>query len=172
MKLLDLYQKAVNITKSSEEKQKEISISEVFHLSTHLKMRYDVLETTQILRNYAKSTDLLFILTQGEKILQAQIDSLEALMKEYKIPMPSRPPFNVNSTANFEPITDRYIYRRVLKGIQTFLPFHATAYIQSTLPEVKERFKAFLLEEIDLQDKFVEYGKIKGFTFIPPRYHQ
>ncbi|MDT3700743.1 MAG: DUF3231 family protein [Thermincola sp.] len=172
MKLLELYQKAVDLTKSCEEKQKEISISEVFHLSTHLKMRYDVLETTQILRNYAKSPDLLFILSQGEKVLQAQINSLEALMKEYNIPMPSRPPLNVNSTANFESITDRYIYRRVLKGIQTFIPFHASAYIQSTLPKVKERFKAFLLEEIDLQDKFLEYGNKKGFTFIPPRYRQ
>lgn len=170
MTITSFVQKMADFTKSAEEKQKIITVSEVWHLNNHLQMRYDVLETTHILKNYTASQDLVFILEQGVKVLQNQVEMLEALMGEYQIPLPLRPAFDSNSTANIEIVTDRYIFRRVFKGIQSFIPIHATAFTQSTDPRIREIFKSFLYQEIELYDKFMEYGKIKGFDYVPPRY--
>lgn len=170
MTLVSLIQQISDITKSADEKQKEISVSEVWHLDGHLQMRYDVLETTKILKNYAQSTDLQIILNLGIKTLQSQVEVLEKLMDSYMIPLSPRPPFDDKSTANIEFFTDRFIFRKIFQGIQSFIPIHATAFTQSTNPAIREYFKGFLFEEIKLYDKFIEYGKIKGFEDIPPQY--
>ncbi len=170
MTIASMLEKLTDITKSAEEKQKEISVSEVFHLNGHLQMRYDVLETTNILKNFSKSPDLSLILEHGVKVLQKQVDTLEKLMSDYKVALPPRPVFDANTATNIQFFTDRYIFRRIFRGIQSFIPIHATAFIQSTNPKIREEFKKFLNQEIELYDKFVEYGKIKGFEEVPPRY--
>lgn len=172
MTIAGLLQQISDITKSADEKQKEISVSEVWHLNGHLQMRYEVLETTRILKNYAQSPDLQIVLNLGLKTLQNQVDTLEKLMDSYMIPLPPRPPFADVSTANVEFFTERFIFRKIFQGIQSFIPIHATAFTQSTNPALREHFKDFLFEEIKLYDKFIEYGKIKGFEDIPPRYRE
>jgi len=52
--------------------------------------RCDVLETTQVLENYAKDTDLKAILSTGKSILEGQISTLERELVRYGVPM-SRP---------------------------------------------------------------------------------
>lgn len=170
MKLPTLYQKISEIGKEPSQKQQEISVSEVWHLHGHLIMRYDVLETTNIIGNYAQSPDLKLLLSKGTTVLEAQVKTLETLMKEYDIPLPERPPYGSKSTANVEIINDRYIFRRIYRGIQSFIPIHAGAFTQSTLPKIREQFKTFLMEEIELFNMLVEYGKIKGFEEVPPKY--
>ncbi len=170
MKITKWYHKAGNIGKAVVQKQKEISVSEVWHIQGHLSMRYKVLENTNILKNFAQDPDLNVILDQGVKVLQEQIKTLDGMMKEYGIPFPIKPPYESKSNADIEIFTDRYIFRRILMGIQSFIPIHATAFTQSTLPEIREQFKSFLLQEIDLFDKLVEYGKLKGFEVMPPKY--
>ena len=91
-------------------------------------------------------------------------------MMEYGIPLPIRPPKQTQTTAHFEDITDRYIYRRILRGIQAFLPTHMTAFIHSTSPKIRGLFISFLVEEMKIYDKFIEYGKVKGYEVSPPKY--
>lgn len=170
MKTLDIYQRIGEINKSTRDKQTEISVSEVWHLYNHLTMRYNVMETTNILRNFARSKDLITILDFGTKVLQSQIGILEKILKEYGIPLPIRPPFDSKSTTITEAITDRYIFRRIFRGIQSFIPYHAFAFIHSTSPKLREKFKTFLIAELDVYDKYIEYGKLKGFELVPPMY--
>ncbi|MBU7006799.1 DUF3231 family protein [Phosphitispora fastidiosa] len=170
MKIPSIYQQITDLTKSPEQKQQEINISEVWHLNSHLQMRYDVLETTNILKNCAQSPELRLILNSGIETLQNQIHKIEKIMGDYGIPFPARPPFDAKTIANVEMITDRYIFRRILRGIQDMIHVHAMAFTQSTMPVLREQFKIFLFQEIEIYDKLFQYGKIKEFLETPPHY--
>lgn len=170
MKVLELYQRIGEINKSNRDKQAKISVSEVWHLYNHLTMRYNVLETTNILRNYARSKDLKELLDFGANVLQTQIKKLETIMKEYGVPLPIRPAYDSKSLVLVEAITERYIFRRIFRGIQSFIPYHSFAFIHSTSPKLREEFRTFLLAELDIYDKFIEYGKLRGFELVPPMY--
>lgn len=91
-------------------------------------------------------------------------------MLTYGIALPIRPPKQTRTTTHVEQISDRYIYRRILRGIQGFLPTHTAAFVHSTSPKIRELFMDFLIEEMKLYDKFLEYGKLKDYVNIPPSF--
>lgn len=170
MKIMSSMQKINDLTKSTKDKQSLITVSEAWHLWGHLKDRYSVVYTTQILLNFAEDNDLKLVLKQGIKALQKQIIELENLSGEYGITLPRKPPAESNSTVPIEGIDDIYIFRRVFRGIQAFVPVHTEAFLTSTTTKVRQKFKQYLIEELDIYDKFVEYGKLKGFIFKPPAF--
>lgn len=170
MKISKQIQKIAELGMSTIEKQHNINVSEVFHLWNHLVQRYNVLHTTHILESFARDEDLKLILAFGTKTLSRHITVLEKEMLAYGIPLPVRQPKQTETTANMEQITDRYIFRRILRGIQGFLPTHTMAFIHTTSPKIRELFMSFLIEEMKLYDKYLEYGKIKGYEIIPPTY--
>lgn len=172
MKTMALYQRISELGKSTRDKQAEITVAEVWHLHRHLTMRYDVLETTNILHSFVKSKDLKLIMGKGKGILLDQIRGLEKLVKEYGIILPVRPPADSKSFSKIEIINDRYVFRRIFRGIQSFIENHAAAYIHSTSPKLREHFKKFLFKELELYDLLMEYGKQKGFLFVPPMYRK
>jgi len=172
LKTLDLLQQLKDLGKSADEKQKEITVVEVWHLYKHLSMRYEVLETTQLLKNFVKLKDFQVVVNQGNKSLQEQIALLENFINEHGIPLPERPPIDSKTESKLEIVTDRYIFRRIFRGIQSFIPDHASAYIQSTSPRLRELFKRMLVSEIDMYDKFLEYGKLRAFIYVPPMYRK
>ncbi len=98
MKIPVIYQQITDLTKPAEQKQKEIGVSEVWHLNSHLQMRYNVLETTNILKNCAQNPELRLILDSGVETLQDQIERIEKIMADYAIPFPLRPPVDANTT--------------------------------------------------------------------------
>jgi hypothetical protein len=155
---------------STMDRQKNINVSEVFHLWNHLVQRYDIIFLTNLLEHFARDKDLKIILEVGNKTLGQHITVLEKEMMAYGIPMPQRPPKRVQTTSSLEQINDRYIFRRILRGIQSFLPTHTAAFVHSTSPKIRELFMTFLIDEMKLYDKLMEYGKIKGYEIIPPIY--
>ena len=52
------------------------------------------------------------------------------------------------------------------------MPIHTMAFIHSTSPKIRDLFMSFLIEEMKLYDKFMEYGKIKGYEIMPPAYKE
>lgn len=170
MKITKLNQVLSKKAKPGIKKKKSLSVGEVWYLNRHLQMRYEILQTTNILKNFTTELDFRLILDSGVKILKAQIAVLEKLMQEYSIPLPPRYPLDVKSIAGAEMISDRYIFRTIFRGIQSFLPVHAEAFKGTTDPTLRGHFKKFLIEEIELYDGFIEYGKIKGYEVVPPRY--
>lgn len=170
MQLLKHLYKLTEIGMSTKDRQRNINVSEVFHLWNHLLQRYNVLHITNILKSLAKDKDLQLVLSYGQKILGNHVLILEKEMMSFGIPLPIRPPKETQTIINLEAFTDRYIFRRVLRGVQSFLPTHMMAFIHSTNPKIRELFMSFLAQEMKLYDKFVEYGKLKGYNINPPIY--
>ncbi|KJS88265.1 MAG: hypothetical protein JM58_01525 [Peptococcaceae bacterium BICA1-8] len=170
MKIFEQFQKIAEVGMSTRDKQKTINVSEVFHLWNHLVQRYNVLYITNILESFARDEDLKLILISGKNSLDNHIKILEKEMLEYGIPLPNRPPKQTQSTSDLEEISDRHIYRRITRGIQSFLPTHTMAFIHSTSPKIRELFMSFLIEEMKIYDKLLEYGKVKGYIIFPPIY--
>ncbi len=170
MKLSKQIQKIAELGSSTRDKQEKINVSEVFHLWNHLIQRYSIIHLTNFLEVFAKDNDLKLLLNVGEKTLNKHIKILEKEMMEYGIPLPIRPPKKTQTTVSSEFITDRYIFRRILRGIQAFLPTHTAAFVHSTSPIIRELFMSFLVKEMKLYDKLLEYGKIKGYEILPPSY--
>lgn len=163
-------QKLGELNLSTSDKQQEINVSEVFHLWNHLVQRYYIISVTNILEAYAKDGDLKTILGVGRSTLEEHINLLEREMMNYGIPLPARHPKQTVLTSNIEHITDRYIFRRIFRGIQGFLPTHTMAFVHSTAPKIRQLFMSFLVEEMKVYDRLVEYGKLKGYEVMPPVY--
>lgn len=170
MQILKQIHRLTEMGMSTRDKQRNINVSEVFHLWNHLLQRYTVLHTTNILKSLTKDKDLQLVLYLGQKTLGNHISVLEKEMMSFGIPLPTRPPKETQTITNMEAFTDRYIFRRVFRGIQSFLPTHMMAFIHSTNPKIRELFMSFLAQEMKLYDKFAEYGKIKGYDIKPPIY--
>lgn len=170
MKILRYVGKISKINKSNRDKQKTINVSEVYHLWNHLMQRYNVIYITGFLHSFVKDDDLKLVLNSGVKTLTKHINILENELLKYGIPLPSRPPKQTQKTVNYELISDRQIYRRILRGIQAFLPVHTMAFIHSTSPEIRDLFLSFMNEEMKIYDKYLEYGKIKDYLLRVPIY--
>lgn len=170
MKILKYVGKITELGKSTRDKQKNINVSEVFHLWNHLVQRYNVIYITNVLETFVKDEDLKLILQIGSKTLGKHVTVLEKEMLAYGIPLPTRPPKQTQTTVSLEMFSDRYSFRRILRGIQGFLPTHTQAFIHSTSPKIRDLFMSFMFEEMKLYDKFIEYGKIKGYEISPPIY--
>lgn len=170
MNLLALIEKITDFRQPTKDLQTEITSVETFHLWDHLVARYDVIEVTTILHNFAKDPDLKLLVNEGKKILKQQVSELEKLALAYGIPMPLKPPEGANNPIHVEIITDRYIYRRIFRGIQAFLPVHMMAFNHSTSPKLRAEFRKLINQEMDLYDAFIEYGMFKEWLIEPPAY--
>jgi len=69
MKTVDIFEKLGQLDMSKKEKQNQISMYEVANIWDFLVMRYDIIESTNILENFVKDEDLKLILQKGTKIL-------------------------------------------------------------------------------------------------------
>lgn len=170
MKITKTIQEITESGMTTKDKQQIINVSEVFHLWNHLVQRYNVIYVTDTLEKMAQDDDLKLILNVGKKKLGDNIDELEKELVAYGIPLPNRPPKQSQTITHLESISDRYIFRRIFRGIQSFIPTHTMAVVHSTSPKIREMFMSFLIEEMKIYDKFVEYGKMKGYEIIPPKY--
>jgi len=157
---------------STKDLQRNINVSEAYHLWSHLVQRYSVLHITETFEPFIRDGDLKIILATGKNTLSKNIGILEKEAVLYGLPLPLRPPKQTKVSGTSDPFSDRHIYRRVLRGIQSFLPTHMAAFMHSTTPKIRELFFNFMIEELKLYDKYLEYGKLKGYTIMPPAYSQ
>ena len=170
MEILKYIGKISEMNKSLSEKQMTINVSEVYHLWNHLMQRYNVIFITNLLNSFVKDDDLKLVLNSGNKTLTKHIKLLEKELLNYGIPLPLRPPKQTQEMVDFELISDRHIYRRILRGIQSFLPVHTMAFIHSTSPKLRDLFMSFMGEEMKTYDEYLEYGKNKDYLIRPPVY--
>lgn len=170
MKILAFMEKLADLTDSKEQLQKELNIFEGGHLWNLLVSRYDVVESTQILENFAQDPDLKIVIKAGLDTLNKQVVELENMVKEYGIPLPKRPPVASVSPLNVEVISDQFIFRTIFSGIQGFIPIHTMALIHTTSPKFRETFLDMLVNEVKIYDKLFIYGQLKGWILDPPAY--
>lgn len=156
---------------TSKNIDEKISTSEAYHLWDHLAYRYDNRHQTRIYYNFAFDSDYKLILKIGIDQLTKHAKILEKELEYFGITLPRKPPEVVAPPADTELLEDDYSYRNSIVGIQGALTIHAQALKQCTFNDrIRKLFKNLLLEEIDLLDKFIEYGKIKGWLNPSPSY--
>lgn len=168
--IMDKFQKVADIGKSAREKQKIINVVEVFYIWDVLVTKLDALETIQIFEHMIEDNDLMIIKNKVKDGLFMGIDDMEALMREYDLPFPVRPPADVSSTVHIETVSDRDIFLMFYEVIAAFFPILGIGFMQSTTPDVRKGLKSHLLLTIELQEMLVEYGKLKGYLNQPPVY--
>ncbi|WP_066636153.1 DUF3231 family protein [Desulfolucanica intricata] len=169
-KIIEEIEKITNIGKSPSEKQKEINVTEASLIWDLLTTRYDTLETNKVFENWAGDSDLKIILEQGDKFISKEIEILENITIEYGIPSPPRTTVNPVNIINKEVLSDKYIYRHTLGGIQAFLPTLVYGITHTISPTIRNIFIEFLTQEIKLYSNFFEYGLLKGYLATPPAY--
>jgi len=170
MKITEITEKIGNLGKSTRDMQRTISVGEAHHIWHTLISRYDALNITNIYLGFVKDNELKLILQSGLEVLNYQIGVLESLMKEIGIPMPNKPPEQANVTYNIDAITDKTIFRDILNRMADTLLIHVNNYRQAASSYIRESFKKLLTREMDLFDKFFEYGKLKGYLDPNPSF--
>ncbi len=156
--------------KSSKTTEKEmLSVSEAYHLWEHLNYRYDQKELTNLFLNFVHDKDFNIILKQGLSSLENQIRILEKESTKFEVPLPERPPASMSVTVDPEIITDKSAFRTIFTGMQAAINLHTRAVIETIRNDpLRKIFFDFLKNELNFYDKFVKYGKIKGWLHIIP----
>jgi hypothetical protein len=154
------------------QEKETIDSGEAFHLWDHLTFRYDNVNQTEVFLNIVKDIDFNAVLIAGQSVLNKQISLLEKECLRFGIPLPTKPPNVVSFPPDLKiQFTDEFIYRVILGGILGATRFHATALQQtSTNDRIRKLFVELLLSELNLFDKFILYGKIKGYLHPVPLY--
>ncbi len=170
MKISSLSEKLGYLGKDNKQKQTMITLGEAYSIWKMLVIRYDALFTTKMLLDFTKDGDLKKIITDGIEVLETQKNILENLTKDFSIPMPNRPAEDSNVTADINTLTDRFIYREIFDSLSNTMFKHMSNFQRANSSYLKQIFRNFLNQEMDLYDAFFEYGKLKAYLNEPPSF--
>ena len=163
-------QEISQIGKSIREKQKNISVIEVFYTWDILTSKYDLTESTEKFMHYADDAGLKLVMGQILKLIRQGITTCENLLEEYGVPFPPRPPEVTKGATEIESITNNYIYNSSFDGLQMIIPVLTTAYMLSTSPQVRGDFRNILDDHLNVYSEVLEYGKLKDYIQDAPIY--
>lgn len=148
-----------------------LSLTEAFHLWDHLSQRYDQLQKTTLYQNMVHDADLKIILNQGVNVLNGQIKKLEQEVLKYGVPLPERPPAYIEISIDPESLKDAFMYGDIFTGIVEAIDLHMRAIIETIKNDgLRDLFVEILKDEVKLFDRFLKYGKVKGWTKVTPVY--
>lgn len=146
-----------------------VSVSEAYHLWEHLSYRYDQLELTKIYKEFVHDLDFKVILDRGSSTLDSQIKILEKESAKYEVPLPERPPASMPIIIDPEVMSDLFAYRTIFTGMQSAMRLHIRAVVETIRNDpLRKIFFEFLEIELNLYDKYVVYGKAKGWLHVVP----
>jgi hypothetical protein len=151
--------------------KEDLTLTEAFHLWDHLTQRYDQRQTLDLFASVAHDYDFKLALNQLLESVTGRINALEQEMIRYGVPLPERPPSSIEMTIDPESLKDRFMYGRILTGIVEAIDLHMRAIIETIKNDaLRSLFLSYLKEEVSLFDRFLKYGKAKGWTKIVPIY--
>ena len=153
--------------------EEQLATSEAFHIWDHIIMRYEQIELISIFAGFAHDTEFKVILQHGLYIYNKQVDNLEQLALKLNVPLPNRPTQPVSSPIDPETITDRFMYRTILSWQLASLDTHVRAIIETIRNDkLRKLWSATLTSELEYYDKYLKYGKMKGWTRVVPIYRE
>ncbi|MBK5240314.1 DUF3231 family protein [Clostridium sp.] len=153
------------------QEKEQLATSEAFHIWDHIVMRYEQIELIGIFSSFAHDTEFKVILQHGLYIYNKQVKKLENLALKLNIPLPNRSALPVTSPIDPEMITDRFMYRIILSWQLSALDAHLRAIIETIRNEpLRKLWRDFLDSELEYYDKYLKYGKMKGWTRVIPIY--
>ncbi len=166
--------KIIPVIKQGGNQEKEpISVSEAYHIWDHINIRYDHINITKLYLNSIHDPELKMIVQKGQNILQKQVQQLEKKAVKYGLTLPERPPASHKTNEDHELIKDQFVFKIILNGIQNSTNLHLKAIIESVRNEqLRQLFLELLKTELSIFDSYLRYGKMKGWTHIPPSYNK
>lgn len=151
--------------------EEQLSTSEAFHIWDHINMRYEQIELIGIFANFAHDTEFKVILQHGLYVFNKQVNQLEKLALKLKVPLPNRPTLPVMSPIDPETIKDKFMYRNILSWELTALDTHVRAIIETIRNDsLRKLWNDHLSAELEYYEKYLKYGKMKGWTRVVPIY--
>jgi hypothetical protein len=158
---------------STVQLKEQLSTSEAFHIWDHIVMRYEQIELIGIFSSFAHDTEFKVILQHGLYIYGKQIKKLEQLALKLNVPLPNRPAQAVSSPIDREIITDKFMYRIILSWQLNSLDAHVRANIETIRNDtLRALWSGLLNAELEYYDKYLKYGKMKGWTRVVPMYSE
>jgi hypothetical protein len=149
--------------------KENLTLTEAFHLWDHLTQRYDQLQMTDLFSGIVHDPDFKLLLTQGLSSLTGQTKLLEQELIKYGVPLPGRPPFSIEISIDPESFKDSFMFSNIFTGIVEAIDMHMRAVIETIKNDaLRDLFLQFLKEEVDMFDKFLKYGKAKGWAKVTP----
>lgn len=92
-------------------------------------------------------------------------------MQRHGIPMPKKPAKVTTTITNTEVLEDDYMYRILLNALQGASILHAKSFKESiACDSTRALFKQFFKDELDIIDKALKFGKVKGWLNPVPSY--
>lgn len=160
------------VYKTSIPHQKEqLSTSEAFHIWDHINLRYEQIELIGIFLNFAHDTEFKVILQHGLYIYNKQAKHLEQLALKFNVPLPNKPTSPILTPIDPETIKDKFMYQNILGWELTSLDTHVRAIIETIRNDsLRKQWTELLKTELEYYDKYLKYGKMKGWTRIVPMY--
>lgn len=107
-----------------------------------------------------------------QSVLRKQAEKLEKECLHFGIPLPKKPAEVVSwpKEASYF-VNDDYMYRNLYIGIIGATLVHVAAVKQGlTNDRIRKFFINLLISEIEIQDKMIKYGKLKGYLNSVPKY--
>jgi hypothetical protein len=151
--------------------KESLSLTEAFHLWDHLGQRYDQMKMTNLFLGMVHDADFKMIMNQGVKMLNEQVKKLEQQVLNYGVTLPQRPPVHQNATIDPESLTDNFMYSVTFTGIVEAIDLHMRAVIETIKNDsLRDLFQEILKDEVSIFDKYLKYGKAKGWTKVTPIY--
>ena len=156
---------------STKQIKEDLSASEAFHIWDHITMRYEQIEIMGIFSSFAHDTEFKVILQHGLYIYNKQINNLEHLALKLNVPLPNRPALPVTSPIDPETVTDKFMYKIILSWELSSLDSHVRAIIETIRNDsLRKLWSDLLNSELEYYDKYLKYGKMKGWIRVVPIY--
>ena len=134
-------------------------------------MRYEQIELLGTFYSFTHDDDFKVIPQNGLDVYNNQVKTLEQLALKLNVPLPNRPALPITYPIDPETITDRFMYRIVLNMEFISLDAHVTAIIEIIKNEaLRKLWNGILNAELEYYDKYLKYGKMKGWTRVVPIY--
>lgn len=169
---LKSWEEAYPVYKTSlPHKKEQLSTSEAFHIWDSISLRYEQIELLGIFINFAHDIEFRAILEHGAYVFANQVKELEQLALELNVMLPNRPTPMVSSPIDPETIKDKFMYRIILSWELNALDNHVRAIIETIRNDsLRKYWRDILGMELDYYDKFLKYGKLKGWARVIPMY--
>ncbi|MDW7683832.1 MAG: DUF3231 family protein [Bacillota bacterium] len=151
--------------------REQLSTVEAFHILDHINLRYEQIELAQLFLNFAHDTEFKAILQHGLYLMNKQVSHLEQLALKYHIMLPNRPAPPVMVPIDPETIKDKFMYNNLLGWVLNALDTHVRAAIETIRNDsLRNLWRDLFTDELEYYDKYLKYGKMKGWTRIVPIY--